>query len=115
MKKEQDESPSSIRVLLRANSWAVFFSIRNAGAAPKGRTGTLGGQLVNPVLIFVRLVRTGFANLFLYLPNRLLGFALDLLAGVSLDRADNVIGFAFDLLNLASSHIFVSHDDLLSG
>jgi hypothetical protein len=53
------------------------------------------------------------AEFFLSLAYCLLDFALDLLGGVSFDRAGNIICFALGLLHLACCYIFTSHAMLL--
>lgn len=55
----------------------------------------------------------GFAKLLLNLADAFLHLSLDLLRRVALDRAGDVVDFAFNLFSLSRCNIFTSHDGLL--
>jgi hypothetical protein len=51
-------------------------------------------------------------KLLLHFADRDLRFALDLLGGVALDRANDIVGFTAQLFGLPCGNIFTSHWDL---
>jgi hypothetical protein len=52
------------------------------------------------------------AELFLNPAHRRLGFALELLGGVTFDGTNHIVGFAPKLLRLTCTNVFTSHGDL---